>query len=94
MVHHPRFSLILPCYNEIEHIDKSLEKIQLFLSSLYRPSEYELILIDDFSTDGTRDWLKDVKGSNLRIHYNVKNMGRGATVKKGIQNESKNCGCR
>jgi glycosyltransferase involved in cell wall biosynthesis len=80
-----RISLVLPCYNEIEHIDKSLAKIQNFLSYIYNDGEYEILLIDDMSTDGTRQWLKDLRRPNVRVHFNEKNLGRGRTVKEGLR---------
>jgi dolichyl-phosphate beta-glucosyltransferase len=79
-------SLILPCYNEIEHIKESLFYIQEYLQFLFVNDGYEIILIDDFSSDGTREFLRSLEASpNVKILFNEKNLGRGATVKKGLQ---------
>jgi len=80
-----RLSLILPCYNELEHIHISLPKILGFLSYVYEDQEFEVLLIDDMSTDGTRDWLKKFSHPRVKVHFNDKNMGRGRTVKEGFR---------
>src|SRR5437868_4417974 len=81
-----KVSLILPCYNEVEHIQVSLQKILAFLDFCLPQSDYEIILVDDFSTDGTRDWLKAFEHPNCRSLCHDKNLGRGAAVKTGIKN--------
>jgi glycosyltransferase involved in cell wall biosynthesis len=78
-------SLILPCYNEAEHIKKSLPRIISILDN-YRYS-YEVILIDDKSTDDTALLIQKLCAKNPRIntYFHKKNQGRGATVTEGIQ---------
>jgi glycosyltransferase involved in cell wall biosynthesis len=78
-------SLVLPCYNEGEHILESIEKILRTLELLkYR---FEIILIDDKSTDNTviliEKIVKKYKGIFFCLHK--KNLGRGATVIDGIK---------
>ena len=74
-------SVIIPCFNEINTIEKIVKKI-IDLKNL----NIEIIIIDDFSTDGTRQILEE-KISNLVnvIIYNKKNYGKGYSVKKGIE---------
>lgn len=74
-------SVIIPCFNEINTIEKIVKKI-IDLKNL----NIEIIIIDDFSTDGTRQILEE-KVSNLVnvIIYNKKNYGKGYSVKKGIE---------
>jgi dolichyl-phosphate beta-glucosyltransferase len=81
----PKVSLILPCYNEMEHIADSLAKIQKMLDFSLAEEEYEIILVDDCSTDGTYAWLKNQDQKNRRIYQNTANLGRGETVRAGLK---------
>lgn len=79
------FSLILPCYNEAEHIEKSIPKaISVLENSKY---SYELILIDDKSSDNTADLIKKISKnkSKIRTYFHENNQGRGATVTEGLR---------
>ena len=78
-------SIIIPCYNEKDTILKILEKINnVHLYGI----EKEIIIIDDFSTDGTRKILKSLNDYN--IVFNDKNYGKGFSVRQGIKNASGN----
>lgn len=83
----PKLSLILPCYNEGEHLIGSVEKIFNILN--YLPFSSEVIFIDDKSSDNTRFLLKKIqkkyKSISLKAIFHKKNMGRGATVSEGIR---------
>ena len=73
-------SIVIPCYNE----SKTLEQIISAVSS--SPVERkEIIVVDDFSTDGTRDILKQ-KISPLvsKVIYHAQNQGKGAALRSGI----------
>ena len=78
-------SLILPCYNEGEHLAKSIPKIISVLEN--SNNSYELILIDDKSTDNTTDLIKKINKKNpkIRTYFHDKNQGRGATVVDGLR---------
>ena len=76
-----KLSIIIPCYNEVKKINKILEKIILVC-----PYEYEIIVIDDFSTDGTREALLSLDKAKIsKIILNEKNFGKGYSINKGIQ---------
>lgn len=80
----PDFTLILPCYNESEHINQSIEEIVRTLDdSKY---SYEIILIDDKSNDGTQNYIRTIltKYKNTKAFFHSQNQGRGATVAEGI----------
>ena len=47
-----KLSVIIPCYNEIKTIDKIIQKVKSA-----KPLEKEIIVVDDCSTDGTREQL-------------------------------------
>lgn len=81
----PDFSLILACYNESEHILKSVPRILSALqSSKYK---YEIIFIDDKSKDDTPKLIKKLvkENKNFRAYFHKKNVGRGGTVSEGIR---------
>lgn len=73
-----KLSIIIPAYNEINTI---LELIRLVQEEEH---EKEIIIIDDYSTDGTRQLLKEIKDANVRVFFNDLNMGKGYCLRKGI----------
>ena len=76
-----KISVIIPCYNEVNTIQKIIEKI-LLLKSYNK----EIIIIDDFSNDGTRETLKTIVNSKISLLIlNEKNFGKGYCVRKGIK---------
>ena len=75
-----KLSIIIPVYNEVNTIKKILNKV-------HAQDQYdkEVIIIDDFSTDGTREILKnEIKESVKKIIFNEKNYGKGYSVRQGI----------
>ena len=72
-----KVSIIIPVYNEKNTLFKILEIIENIDFKL----EEEIILVDDFSTDGTRELYKSV---NHKVIYHEKNMGKGAALRTGI----------
>lgn len=78
-----KLSIIIPCYNEKETILTILEQVQ----SAPVPSEItekEIVIVDDFSKDGTRDILAEINEQNVRIFYHKKNQGKGAALRSGF----------
>ena len=74
-------SVIIPCFNEKNTIEKIVDRINQ-LKNL----EIEIIIIDDCSTDGTREILKEkVHDRVSKILFNEKNFGKGYSLKRGIQ---------
>jgi len=68
-----KLSIVILCYNEANTIEKILEKIYDF----YKKSK-EIIIIDDYSTDGTRETLiKNVGSFKYSLILNNKNYGKG-----------------
>jgi glycosyltransferase involved in cell wall biosynthesis len=49
------------------------------------PIEKEIILVDDFSKDGTREMLKDLSKDNVSVVFHDVNKGKGASIRTGIQ---------
>jgi len=75
-----RVSIVVPCYNERDTIRKIVDAVRA------APVEnMEIIIVDDFSTDGTRDVLKtDVAPLVSTIVYHEKNQGKGAALRTGF----------
>ena len=72
-------SIIIPCYNEINTIEEVLNKIKN--TSI---KSKQIIIIDDYSTDGTREFLKCLKDKSIKVILQKKNQGKGAAISKGI----------
>lgn len=80
-------SLIVPCYNEEQHLTKSFPKVVSVLKRLKK--SFEIVIIDDFSKDNTVSIIEQFIRENpsLNIHFvkHKKNIGRGGTVSEGIR---------
>jgi glycosyltransferase involved in cell wall biosynthesis len=78
-----RLSVVLPCYNELATIEAIIAAVA---AAPY--ADKEIIVVDDFSIDGTRELLqRDIATSGRvdRILYHDVNRGKGAAVRTGIQ---------
>ncbi len=74
-------SVIIPVYNEKNTIHEILARVQK------TGLAWEIVVVDDGSTDGTRQLLADLDGKNgVRVILQEKNAGKGAAVRAGIQN--------
>jgi glycosyltransferase involved in cell wall biosynthesis len=77
-----KLSIIVPVYNEKNTILRVLERIEK------TPYEKEIIVIDDFSKDGTREILRELDASrrvpSVRVLYHEVNQGKGAALRTGI----------
>ena len=78
-------SIIVPTYNEEKTIIKILEKIKNNSSDFFK---YEVIVIDDASTDQSRKLLEDNKHLYDKLLINETNKGKGFSVKRGISSAS------
>ena len=78
-------SIIIPVYNEEKTIVEILKKIKKNSSSLVK---YEIIVINDGSTDNTKKLLEENKELYDKLLINENNKGKGFSVKKGIANAS------
>ena len=77
-----KLSVVIPCYNEFNTIDTIIKAVN---DSPYKNKE--IIIIDDFSTDGTRDKLKKIEKTNKvsQVLYHSFNQGKGAALRTGIK---------
>ena len=82
-----KLSILIPCYNEAQTISEIIKKV---LDSIKKNniSNFEVIIVDDFSNDGTLKKLENIKDNNIKIFYHDCNLGKGAAIKTGIKNIS------
>ena len=78
----PRLSVVMPCYNESTTIGEIVKRV---LASRHTA---ELVIVDDGSTDGTRDLLQGFDDPRVRIVLQPHNQGKGAAIRRGFAEAS------
>lgn len=76
----PRVSILLTCYNHIPYLPAAVAGIQ---AQTFQ--DFEVIALDDGSTDGTREWLTEHKDEKLQLVFNERNLGTYGTLNVGLQ---------
>jgi dolichol-phosphate mannosyltransferase len=74
-----KVSIIIPVFNEVETFEELIKKVK---NNTIEGIEKEIIIVDDFSTDGTKELIRKAKG--VKKIYNGKNRGKGFCLKKGF----------
>ncbi|MGB3111502.1 MAG: glycosyltransferase family 2 protein [Candidatus Omnitrophota bacterium] len=78
-----KISILMPVYNELRTIADVLELVKAV------PLEKEIIVVDDFSRDGTREFLKEKFGNgggDTKVIYHDRNKGKGAALRTALEN--------
>ena len=70
-----KISVIIPVYNEKKTINEILEKV------LKLKLDLQIIIVDDFSNDGTTEIIKKLENKVDKVLYHKKNQGKGAAIK-------------
>ncbi len=74
-----KLSVVIPIYNEQATVDRIIERVRAV------PVDKHLVLVDDGSTDGTRDTLKRYEGdADCTVLYHERNRGKGAALRTGF----------
>ncbi len=73
-----KISVVIPVYNEKSTIAELITRVKNV------PLEKEIIIIDDYSNDGTRDVLKALSDGSVKILFHEKNQGKGAALRTGF----------
>lgn len=73
-----KISILIPCYNEVENVELMSKTVINVLNEALSGYDYELLFIDNCSTDGTRDVLEKICAQNKKIKaiFNVTNFGQ------------------
>ena len=76
----PKLSVLVPVYNEKATVLELLRRVR----AVALPLERELVVVDDGSTDGTRELLKQAAGPDLRVVLHKRNQGKTAAVRTAL----------
>ena len=80
-----KLSIIIPCYNEKNTIEEILNKIYQSLKD-YEILNYEILIVDDFSNDGTKALLKNfINKDKIQIYFHDRNLGKGAAIHTALE---------
>ena len=74
----PCLSVVMPCYNEAATIREVVKQV------LDSPYTHELVIVDDGSTDGTREILGEFSDARVRVLLQPINQGKGAALRRGF----------
>lgn len=73
-----KLSIVIPVYNEVATISDSLRRVT------ETPFAKEIIVVDDGSTDGTRELLSSIVDPSVRVFFHTRNRGKGAALRTGF----------
>ncbi len=73
-----KLSVIVTCFNEKNTILRAIQEAQSL------EMDKEVIIIDNYSTDGSREILKNIYDGSVKVVFQPKNYGFGESVKKGV----------
>ena len=77
-----KLSIIIPAYNEEKTITEVVSRVlKVPLSNIKK----EIIIVDDFSTDKTKETLNKIKSDNIKLFYHQKNMGKGSAIRTALR---------
>jgi glycosyltransferase involved in cell wall biosynthesis len=79
-----KLSIVVPVYNERNTLVEILRRMRMV--ELPDGVEREIVVVDDGSSDGTRDVLKQLSDSTVRVVLHAENRGKGAAVRTGVEN--------
>jgi glycosyltransferase involved in cell wall biosynthesis len=76
-----KLSVIIPCFNEIA----TIEQVACRVRGMTLPIETQIIIVDDCSRDGTREYLMSLKdATDIKICLHEKNSGKGSALRTGF----------
>ena len=80
-----KLSIIIPCFNEKKTIEKILARADQSLKK-YNILNYEILIVDDSSNDGTIEILKNLtKNGKIKVYFHEVNLGKGAAIHTGLK---------
>src|SRR6266567_4050437 len=75
-----KISVVIPVYNENKTIREIVERVKAAAFDI------EIILVDDFSTDGTREIVQGLAGTATMVFMHDRNLGKGAALRTAFAN--------
>ena len=75
-----KLSVIIPCFNEVKTLNELLAAVKEC-----GVEDLEIIIVDDCSTDGTRELLKNLNDDTIKVLYHEFNKGKGAALRTGFK---------
>lgn len=80
-----KISIVIPCFNEIDTIEAIIQRVL----QVELPLERELLIVDDYSTDGTREYLHTLGDRDeIKVVFHEVNRGKGAALRTGFAHAS------
>ena len=80
-----KLSVIIPCYNEKNTIQEILNRIDKSLKN-NEFLKYEILIVDDFSNDGTKEILKNLSNNGkIQTYFHDTNLGKGAAIQTALK---------
>ncbi len=80
-----KLSVVIPVYNESRFIERILGKV---IAASVNGVAKEIIVVDDFSSDGTREKLSRINDKSVKVVFHDSNRGKGGAVKTGLAEKS------
>ncbi len=74
-----KLSVVIPAYNEERWIREVVRRVQSV------PIPKEIVIVEDHSTDNTREVLKTIQDDNVHVFYQPHNQGKGAALREGFR---------
>ncbi len=75
-----KISIVIPCFNEIKTIATIIQKVL----AIDLATEREIVIVDDYSTDGTQDYLRKLDHNEIKVVFQTVNRGKGAALRTGF----------
>jgi glycosyltransferase involved in cell wall biosynthesis len=75
-----KLSIVMPVYNEKDTVEKIIARVMNVDVGL----EKELVIVDDFSQDGTRDILAKLNDARIKVFFHPENLGKGSALQTGF----------
>lgn len=79
---HLKLSVLVPVYNEHSTVLEILDRVQE--APIQKELEREIIVVDDGSTDGTRDLLSQIQKDGIVVLHHERNQGKGAAIRTAL----------
>ena len=82
-----KISVVIPCYNEEKSVNEMYSRLNHVFKESLSNYDYEIIYVDDYSTDKTRDKIRELcaKDQKVKAYFNAKNFGFHRNVFSSLQ---------